>query len=135
MCNLFSLLLQNKIYAYCLLHLGSATTIQSDGTMIHIMCGVHRFTMEGVVVTRTIFLQGRTVSDAVKVDTTHQSLKKSLERVRLLISPRPCVTFCNMLVSYVWELLAPHPTPKLEHHPLSAVYTCLFNIFTATLCN
>jgi len=30
-------------------------------------------------------------------------------------------------------LLAPHPTPKLEDHPLSAVRGCLFNLFTATL--
>ena len=30
-------------------------------------------------------------------------------------------------------LLALHPTPKLEDHPLSAVCDCLFNIFTATL--
>jgi len=33
------------------------------------------------------------------------------------------------------ELLAPCPTPKLEHHPLSAVLHCLFNIFAATLRN
>ena len=31
------------------------------------------------------------------------------------------------------ELLAPHPTPKLEGHPLSAVRDCLFNLFAATL--
>jgi hypothetical protein len=30
-------------------------------------------------------------------------------------------------------LLAPHPTPKLEGHPLSAVRDCLFNIFAVTL--
>jgi hypothetical protein len=30
-------------------------------------------------------------------------------------------------------MLAPHPTPKLEDHPLPAVCDCLFNIFTATL--
>jgi len=30
-------------------------------------------------------------------------------------------------------LLAPHPTPKLEDRPLSAVRDCLFNIFAATL--
>jgi hypothetical protein len=28
--------------------------------------------------------------------------------------PRPCVTFCNKLAFYGDELLAPHPTPKLE---------------------
>ncbi|PNF20287.1 hypothetical protein B7P43_G14398, partial [Cryptotermes secundus] len=31
------------------------------------------------------------------------------------------------------ELLAPHPTPKLEGHPLPAVRDCLFNIFAASL--
>jgi hypothetical protein len=30
-------------------------------------------------------------------------------------------------------LLAPHPTPKLDDHPWSAVRGCLFNLFTATL--
>lgn len=29
-------------------------------------------------------------------------------------------------------LLTPHPTPKLQDHPLLAVSDCLFNIFTAT---
>jgi hypothetical protein len=29
--------------------------------------------------------------------------------------------------------IAPHPTPKLEDHPLSFVRGCLFNIFAATL--
>lgn len=70
--------------------------------MIHIMYGVHHFTMEDVMVTKIISLQGRTVSDAVKVVTTRQNLKKSLEQVRQLISPRPCVTFWNILVSYGW---------------------------------
>jgi hypothetical protein len=28
-------------------------------------------------------------------------------------------------------LLAPHPTPKLENHPLSAVRDCIFSIFAA----
>jgi len=31
------------------------------------------------------------------------------------------------------DLLAPHPNPKLEEHPLSAVRDCLFNTFAATL--
>jgi hypothetical protein len=31
------------------------------------------------------------------------------------------------------ELLAPCPTPKLEHNPLSAVRDCLFNIFAVIL--
>jgi hypothetical protein len=40
---------------------------------------------------------------------------------------------CNMVIFYVEELLAPHPTPKLEGNPLSAVCDCLFNVFAATL--
>ena len=31
------------------------------------------------------------------------------------------------------ELLATHPNPKLEDHPLSGVHNCSFNIFAATL--
>jgi uncharacterized membrane protein len=31
------------------------------------------------------------------------------------------------------ELLALHPTPRLDDHTLSAVRDCLFNIFTAVL--
>jgi len=35
--------------------------------------------------------------------------------------PWPYVTFCcNKLIFYGEELLAPHLTPKLEDHPLSA---------------
>jgi len=42
-------------------------------------------------------------------------------------------SFHNKASFYDEELLAPHPTPKLEDHPLSAVRNCLFNIFAATL--
>jgi hypothetical protein len=38
-----------------------------------------------------------------------------------------------MVIFYGEELLAPHPTPKLEDNPLSAVRDCLFNVFAATL--
>ena len=38
-----------------------------------------------------------------------------------------------MIRFYGEALLAPHPHPKLEDHPLSAVRDCLFNIFAATL--
>jgi hypothetical protein len=41
----------------------------------------------------------------------------------------------NIIIFYGKELLAPHPTPKLEDHPLSAVRDCLFNVFAATLHN
>jgi hypothetical protein len=44
--------------------------------------------------------------------------------------PRLCIVFRNMVSFYGEELLAPHPTPKLEDHPLSAVRDC---IFAATL--
>jgi len=40
---------------------------------------------------------------------------------------------CNIIRFYGDELLAPHPNPKLEDHPYSAVRDCLFNIFAATL--
>jgi hypothetical protein len=46
-------------------------------------------------------------------------------------SPRPFVTFRNVLFFYGGELLAPGPTPKLEG--LSAVSDRLFNIFADTL--
>jgi hypothetical protein len=38
----------------------------------------------------------------------------------------------NIIIFYGEELLMPHPTPKLEDHPLSAVHDCLFNVFAAT---
>ena len=41
--------------------------------------------------------------------------------------------FQNLVSFYGEELLTPHPTPKLEDQPLSAVRDCLFNIFAATL--
>jgi len=78
--KLIALLKWNKICAYCLLRLGNATTIRSDGTMIHIMYDVHHSTMGDVVVTKTTSVQCKTVSDAVKVGTTHLDLKKSLEQ-------------------------------------------------------
>jgi hypothetical protein len=37
-------------------------------------------------------------------------------------NPRPCVTSFNKLIFYSEELLAPHPTLKLEDHPLLAVH-------------
>jgi hypothetical protein len=41
------------------------------------------------------------------------------------------VTFCNMLVFYGEEMLAPHPILTLEDHPLLTVMKCLLKIFTA----
>jgi len=40
---------------------------------------------------------------------------------------------CIPFVTKPENLLAPCPTPKLEDHPFSAVFYCLFNIFVATL--
>jgi hypothetical protein len=38
-----------------------------------------------------------------------------------------------MVIFYSEELLALHPTPKMEDHPLPAACDCLFNVFTTTL--
>jgi hypothetical protein len=50
---------------------------------------------------------------------------------RIHSSPKPFVILHNKLIFYREELLVPHPNPKLEDHPLSAVYDCLFKIFAA----
>ena len=55
---------------------------------------------------------------------------------KIIVSPGPSLLdecFINMIRFYGGELLAPHPTPKLEDHLLSAVHDYLFNIFAATL--
>ena len=52
--------------------------------------------------------------------------------IHALSIPVLCVIFVRRLRFYSEELLAPRPTPKLEKHPLSVVYGCLFNIFAAT---
>jgi hypothetical protein len=44
-----------------------------------------------------------------------------------------CEYFVTKICFHGEELLAPHPTPNLEHPPLSAVRDCLFNILAATL--
>jgi len=41
--------------------------------------------------------------------------------------------FCNMVSFYNEELLAPHPTPKLEDLHLLIVHDCLFNISVVTV--
>ena len=57
----------------------------------------------------------------------------TLLRLYQRISPglRQLYPFHNKARFY-GELLAPHPIPQLEDHPLSAVRDCLFNIFSAT---
>jgi len=47
--------------------------------------------------------------------------------------PRHMYPFCNKASFHSEELLAPHPTHKLEDHPLSVFRDCIFNIFAATL--
>jgi hypothetical protein len=51
------------------------------------------------------------------------------------ISPsnRPCEMFYNIISGHREELLVPHPIPKLEDHPLSAVRNCLFNLDVCTM--
>jgi hypothetical protein len=41
------------------------------------------------------------------------------------------MTFVINLYFYGEGLLTPRPSPKLEDHPLSAVCSCLFNVFKA----
>jgi hypothetical protein len=69
----------------------------------------------------------------------HYHIHKHLSPVPVLSegaqTPRPCEMFHNMLSYYGEQLLAPHPTPKLEDHPLSVVHGCLFNIFAVTIHN
>jgi hypothetical protein len=48
-------------------------------------------------------------------------------------SPWPCEMFRNIVRFYGEELLLRRPTVKLEDHPLSVVWDCLFNILAATL--
>jgi hypothetical protein len=50
---------------------------------------------------------------------------------RVCQSPKPCVTFCNVLVSFGGDV-GHHTTPNLENHTLWAVRNCLFNVFAAT---
>ena len=52
------------------------------------------------------------------------------------ISPSPRLSLWmvrDMICFYGEKLLATHPTPKAEDHPLSSVRDCLFNIYAATL--
>jgi hypothetical protein len=38
----------------------------------------------------------------------------------------------NKFIFYNEGFLAPHPTPKLDYHPLSLARSCLFNLFAST---
>ena len=59
--------------------------------------------------------------------------KEKLLKYELYQVSRHVCTFRDYASSYGEELSAPHPTPKLEGHPLSTVRDCLLNIFAATL--
>jgi len=65
-----------------------------------------------------------------QISTIFHCLDHSKESVQF---QGPGVTFCNKLVFYGEELLAPSQTPKLEDHPLLAAWNCLFSLFAATL--
>jgi hypothetical protein len=56
----------------------------------------------------------------------YQTLRPGLRHIYL---------FCNKASFYSEELLAAHPTSKLQDHPLSAVHDFLFNTFAAILHN
>jgi len=52
--------------------------------------------------------------------------------LKFCLHSKHCACFLTWMF-YREGLLAPHPTPKLEDHPLSAVHDCLFNLFAVTL--
>jgi hypothetical protein len=94
-----------------------------------------------IVFTRALYWS---ISGAISIQSTPShpiSLRCTKSHVHFLLrsfipgirpGPRLLVYFCNMLLLYGEELLAPRPTPKLEDHPLSAVLDW-FNIFAAAI--
>ena len=82
----------------------------------------------------SVLLEKLTSSQLVKKFPHLMETKVSLQHSQV---PNPGmrhqIIFCNMIRFYSEEFFAPHPTPKLEYHPLSADRDCLFNIFAATL--
>jgi hypothetical protein len=61
------------------------------------------------------------------------STKTNLFSGFAVIFLRPLQILRNTYSFFTVGVVSPHPTPKLEGHPLSAVRDCLFNIFAATL--
>jgi hypothetical protein len=63
---------------------------------------------------------------------THNSLPPVKQYIN---RPYPwlCIVLRNKYLVLWGRVVSPHPTPKLEDHPLSAVRDRLFNIFAATL--
>jgi hypothetical protein len=57
------------------------------------------------------------------------------DKSTVMIQPRLCRLFRNIIIFYGEEMLAPRSNSKLEPHPLSAVRDCLFNVFADTLHN
>jgi hypothetical protein len=43
----------------------------------------------------------------------------------------PVYNFVTSLIFFYCEMIVPHPTPKIEDYPLSAVCDCLLSIFAA----
>jgi hypothetical protein len=64
------------------------------------------------------------------------SLFRCLGRTKVSVQVRGfvCEYFVTKIRFHSDEMLAPHPTPKLEDHPLSDVRDCLFNIFAGIFC-
>jgi hypothetical protein len=61
-------------------------------------------------------------------------IRKGSPPVPLLsLSPSLCEMVRSVVSSYGDELLAPHPTPKLEDHPLPSVCDRLVDIFRAAV--
>jgi hypothetical protein len=57
-----------------------------------------------------------------------------LDRAKKSVQIRGALKYFVRIKNFYGEgLSAPHPTPKLEDHHLSAVRDCWFNIFAATL--
>jgi len=69
-------------------------------------------------------------------DSLHSLFQISYPFSIAYVVPKKSVHFRGPVYRFVTsyrgeKLLAPHPSPKLEDHPLSAYHDCLFNIFAA----
>jgi hypothetical protein len=62
------------------------------------------------------------------------SLFHCLHHIKISVQGhRPCEMFYNIVSCHSEELLAPHSIPKLEDHPLPAVWNYLFNLDVCTM--
>ena len=69
----------------------------------------------------------------VRCDARLQAEVFCVPSVTILQDPRHMYLIHNKASFYGEELLASHPTLKLDEHPLLDVSDCLLNIFAATL--